>query len=70
MKIESLMALAIGVLMLSTLTAECGIAAPQPPDLGSRIADRADLADLNLTYLNLSGKHLNQSDLSGADLSG
>ena len=49
MKIESLMPLAFGTLMLGILMAACCIAAAQPQDLSSKMADRADLADMDLT---------------------
>ena len=64
MRIKSLMPYAFGVMMFGALMAACCVAAAQPQDLSSKIADRADLANMDLTHMNLSGVHINQSNLS------
>ena len=69
MKIDSLVPLALGTLMLSILMAACCIAAAQPHNLSSKMTDRADLAEMDLSHMNLCCMHLNQSNLSGSNLS-
>jgi uncharacterized protein YjbI with pentapeptide repeats len=64
MKIVSLVPLALGTLMLGILMAACCIAAAQPQNLSSKMTDRAELANLDLSHMNLAGMHLNQSNLS------
>jgi len=57
-------------LVLCLLIAASCIATAEQSDIVSKLADRADLGSMNLSHMNLCGRHLNQSNLTDADLSG